>query len=125
MLGRLQNRVCMPACLVYNDEGGRLGLIISGSDRYTMGRKRVMQITQLEKARRFHDLHTADGCFLMANAWDAGSAKMLAAAGFAALATTSAGVAFSLGHPDHGFCSADARVDRDTMLVRIESMASG
>jgi len=83
-----------------------------------------MQVTLQEKARRFHDLHTSDGCFLMPNAWDAGSAKMLAAAGFAALATTSAGVAFSLGHPDHGFCSVDARIDRETMMERLESIAN-
>jgi len=83
-----------------------------------------MQTTQLEKAKRFHELHTAEGCFLMPNAWDAGSAKMLATAGFSAIATTSAGVAFSMGHPDHGFCSADARVDRNNMLARVESMAS-
>lgn len=83
-----------------------------------------MQVTLLEKARRFHELHTSDGCFLMPNAWDAGSAKLLADAGFAALATTSAGVAFSVGHPDHGFCSADARVDRETMMERVGSMAA-
>src|SRR5262245_16412958 len=83
-----------------------------------------MQITQLEKARRFRDLHTSDGCFLMPNAWDVGSAKMLAAAGFSAIATTSAGVAFSLGHPDHGFCSSDARVDREAMMGRVGSIAS-
>ena len=83
-----------------------------------------MQITQLDKAKRFHELHTGEGCFLMPNAWDAGSAKMLATAGFSAIATTSAGVAFSMGRPDHGFYSADARVDRNNMLARVESMAS-
>jgi 2-methylisocitrate lyase-like PEP mutase family enzyme len=83
-----------------------------------------MQVRQLEKAKRFKELHTREGCFLMPNAWDAGSAKMLATAGFSAIATTSAGVAFSMGRPDHGFCSADARVGRYSMLARVESMAS-
>jgi 2-methylisocitrate lyase-like PEP mutase family enzyme len=77
-----------------------------------------------ERARKFHDMHTQPGCFLMPNAWDAGSARVLAAAGFAALATTSAGIAFSMGRPDHVFCSQPARVARDPMLARIASIAS-
>lgn len=83
-----------------------------------------MHSSQFEKARKFHDLHTSDGCFIMPNAWDAGSAVMLEAAGFPAIATTSAGVAFSMGHPDYVGASAGARVDRKTMLSRVESMAS-
>jgi len=60
----------------------------------------------------------------MPNAWDIGSARMLETAGFSALATTSAGIAFSLGRPDNVFCSADARVDRDSMLHSVESIAN-
>lgn len=52
-----------------------------------------------EKAERFQALHR-EGCFLIANAWDAGSAKLLARQGFGALATTSAGLAFMLGRQD-------------------------
>lgn len=52
-----------------------------------------------EKAERFRALHES-GCFLIANAWDAGSAKLLAREGFVALATTSAGLAFMLGRTD-------------------------
>lgn len=52
-----------------------------------------------EKAERFHAMHRS-GCFIIANAWDAGSAKLLAGTGIAALATTSAGLAFALGRPD-------------------------
>jgi 2-methylisocitrate lyase-like PEP mutase family enzyme len=80
-----------------------------------------------EKAQRFVDLH-AQGCFLLPNAWDIGSAKILAAAGFPALATTSAGVAFSLGRPDYFFHSEhgpDGRVDRDTMVARVRSIVDG
>jgi 2-methylisocitrate lyase-like PEP mutase family enzyme len=83
-----------------------------------------MTTPQYEKAKKFHDLHSRDDCFLMPNAWDIGSAKMLEAAGFAAVATTSAGIAFSLGRPDNGFCSAAARLDRDSMLARIDAIAN-
>jgi 2-methylisocitrate lyase-like PEP mutase family enzyme len=71
-------------------------------------------------AERFVELHR-DGCFLLPNAWDAGSARVLESAGFAALATTSAGVAFSLGRPDHNYFAEkdSSRVDRDTMLARV------
>lgn len=48
---------------------------------------------------RFRELH-ASGCFLIPNPWDVGSARVLAAMGFAALASTSSGHAFSHGHPD-------------------------
>ncbi|WP_042703490.1 isocitrate lyase/phosphoenolpyruvate mutase family protein, partial [Azospirillum sp. B506] len=47
----------------------------------------------------FADLHR-DGCFVIPNPWDAGSALMLEHLGFRALATTSAGFAFSRGLPD-------------------------
>lgn len=47
----------------------------------------------------FRGLHR-EGCFVLANPWDVGSAKMFAAQGYRALATTSAGLAFSLGQPD-------------------------
>ncbi len=49
----------------------------------------------------FRKLH-ANGCFLLPNPWDAGSARILAQLGFPALATTSAGLAWSLGRPDNG-----------------------
>jgi 2-methylisocitrate lyase-like PEP mutase family enzyme len=49
----------------------------------------------------FHRLHRS-GCFVIPNPWDAGSARALAALGFQALATTSAGYAWSAGSADHG-----------------------
>ncbi len=82
-----------------------------------------MNSDQYEKARQFHDLHTGDGCFLMPNCWDVGSAKMLVDVGFKAIATTSAGVAFSLGHPDNVFCSQEARLGRDDMLEEVAAIA--
>jgi 2-methylisocitrate lyase-like PEP mutase family enzyme len=48
----------------------------------------------------FHELHSS-GCFVMPNPWDAGSAKALARMGFPALATTSAGAAWTLGRADN------------------------
>jgi len=57
-------------------------------------------MTQQEKVARFRALHQGEGAFVMPNPWDAGSARILAALGFEALATTSAGLAFSLGRKD-------------------------
>jgi 2-methylisocitrate lyase-like PEP mutase family enzyme len=56
--------------------------------------------TQLSRAETFRALHERPGIFVIPNPWDAGSAKILASLGFEALATTSAGLAFSLGKPD-------------------------
>lgn len=78
-----------------------------------------MNDIQKRKAERFLARHKESGCFLMPNAWDPGSAKMLVAAGFDAIGTTSAGIAFSQGKPDNVFCSPEARVERDAMLAEI------
>ncbi|MCX4905169.1 isocitrate lyase/phosphoenolpyruvate mutase family protein [Streptomyces sp. NBC_00878] len=78
-----------------------------------------------ERAERFVELHR-EGCFLLPNAWDVGSARILESAGFPAVATTSAGVAFSLGRPDHDFFAEQApedRVDRETMMGRVREIA--
>lgn len=56
--------------------------------------------TQLKKAEAFRALHERDSLFVLPNPWDVGSAKMLAGLGFEALATTSAGFAFSQGKLD-------------------------
>ena len=57
---------------------------------------------QAEKAALFRALHARAGAFVIPNPWDAGSARILAALGFEALATTSAGLAFALGKRDGG-----------------------
>lgn len=59
-----------------------------------------MTPTQTEKAERLKALHQRPGIFAIPNPWDAGSAKILTQLGFEALATTSAGLAFSLGKAD-------------------------
>ncbi|MHC2252205.1 isocitrate lyase/PEP mutase family protein [Bradyrhizobium embrapense] len=53
--------------------------------------------TQADKAARFRELHQRPGAFIIPNPWDAGTAKLLAAMGFEALATTSLGLANTLG----------------------------
>jgi 2-methylisocitrate lyase-like PEP mutase family enzyme len=56
---------------------------------------------QLAKAAAFRALHEGPGLFVMPNAWDAGSARFLAAAGFPAIGTTSGGVNWRLGREDN------------------------
>ena len=71
------------------------------------------------KADAFRALHRREGIFLMPNAWDEGSARMLASAGFAAIGTTSAGIAYSLGVPDYA-----NRVSRERMMERVAAIAA-
>ncbi len=59
-----------------------------------------MTSSHLEKANRFHALHQEPGFFVIANAWDAGSARILAGLGFQALATSSSASAGVLGRRD-------------------------
>lgn len=71
----------------------------------------------------FLELHR-EGCFLLPNAWDAGSARLLESVGFPALATTSAGIAFSYGRPDHdnGAENWGGRLDREVVLRRVNEI---
>src|SRR3954471_11802716 len=70
-----------------------------------------------ERRHSFRDLHE-HGCFVLPNPWDIGSAKYLESLGFKAVATTSAGFAFSRGLPD-------GAVGRDLMLAHIREMVEG
>ena len=65
---------------------------------------------------RFRALHT-EGLFVMPNAWDIGSARLLVSAGFQAIATTSSGHAASLG-------KGDMQVTRDELLSHVEALAA-
>ena len=76
------------------------------------------------KAAAFRALHLAETGFILPNAWDVGSALVLAAAGFPAVATTSAGVAFSLGRPDFQVADPRLAVSRDEMLRRAGEIAA-
>src|SRR5262245_48634356 len=71
----------------------------------------------LESRRRtFHQLHQS-GCFVMPNPWDIGGARALASLGFKALATTSAGFAWSIGRSDQG-------VSLDEALAHLHMMSA-
>jgi 2-methylisocitrate lyase-like PEP mutase family enzyme len=76
-----------------------------------------------DKVESFEALHRVAGGFIMPNAWDAGSAVILAAAGFPAIATTSAGIAFSLGRPDYDVRNGHLAVSREIMFERIGEIA--
>lgn len=72
---------------------------------------------QQQKLATFKALHDGDGAFVMPNPWDAGSARLLSAMGFAALATTSAGYAFSAGKRD-----SFASLSRDEILANARAI---
>ena len=73
-------------------------------------------LTQAEKGVTFEALHKRAGTFIIPNPWDVGSARLLAHLGFEALATSSAGYAFSIGKPDNA-------VGRDGTLAHAEALA--
>jgi 2-methylisocitrate lyase-like PEP mutase family enzyme len=75
--------------------------------------------TQAEKAAAFRALHQRPGAFIIPNPWDAGTARLLAALGFEALATTSLGFANTLGRAD----GADA-VSRAEVLANCRDIAA-
>ena len=76
-----------------------------------------MTRSQSEKAEALRALHAGPGTFVIPNPWDAGTARMLTALGFPALATTSAGFAFSLGRRD-----GDGAVTRDETLAHARTI---
>src|SRR5437879_5236399 len=71
--------------------------------------------TQADKAARFRELHQRPGAFIIPNPWDAGTAKLLAAIGFEALATTSLGLANTLGQSG---VSLDAIIDNCRVIAQ-------
>lgn len=75
-------------------------------------------MTSLAARHEAFDALHRDGCFVIPNPWDAGSARMMAALGAKALATTSAGFAFTLGVPDMG------NVTRDEALAHAEAIVA-
>jgi len=75
-----------------------------------------------ESARTFKSLHAMKAGFIMPNAWDGGSAAILAAAGFPAIATTSAGIAFARARQDYSTTSTACSVSRDEMFDHIRQI---
>src|SRR4051795_6693394 len=74
-----------------------------------------MTVTQSDKAKEFRALHQAPDAFVVANVWDGGSARMMEALGFAALATSSGASAGLLGR-------RDGRVTRDEALAQARAI---
>src|SRR5580700_5334583 len=70
------------------------------------------------KAARFRQMHQCPEILVLPNAWDAATARVCEAAGFRALATTSAGIAFAAGYPD------GERIGRDEMLECVRQIAA-
>ena len=73
-------------------------------------------VTVEAKRRRFRELHR-DGCFVLPNPWDVGSLRRLEAAGFPAVATTSSGLAWSLG-------KADGEVGFDEVVAHLRALVA-
>ena len=73
-------------------------------------------LNQAEKGTAFRALHERDQAFLIPNPWDVGTARLLAHLGFEALATTSAGYAFSAGRQDN-------TVERSAMMTHVAAIA--
>ena len=74
-------------------------------------------LTQAERGEAFRALHERDVAFIIPNPWDVGTARLLAHLGFEALATTSAGYAFSVGQRDN-------TIGRDRMMTHVAEIAS-
>jgi 2-methylisocitrate lyase-like PEP mutase family enzyme len=74
-------------------------------------------LTQTEKGKIFRDLHKRDSAFIIPNPWDVGTARLLAYLGFEALATTSAGYAFSAGQRDNS-------IQRDQMMKHVAAIVA-
>ena len=70
------------------------------------------------KTEAFRAMHRGPQVLLLPNAWDVASARVIQQAGFGAIATTSAGVAFSLGYPDR------QRISRKEMLEAVRRIAT-
>ncbi len=74
-------------------------------------------MTIAERRARFRALHEHDGIFVMPNPWDVGSTRLLTSLGFEALATTSAGLAWTLGRNDQ-------HVTRDELVAHVAELAA-
>jgi 2-methylisocitrate lyase-like PEP mutase family enzyme len=84
----------------------------------TSERRNGTHMKQQEKAERLLSLHQKGAGLLLPNAWDVASARLFEEAGFAALGTTSAGIAFALGYPD------GERINREEMLQVIKHIVA-
>ena len=76
-------------------------------------------LSQKDKAVQFRQLHSSPNILVLPNAWDAASARVFEQAGFPAVATTSSGVAASLGYPDGQRISRDMLVENVIQMTRV------
>ncbi len=76
-----------------------------------------MSEAQQLRANRLREMHRGAQALLLPNVWDVASARIIEEAGFPAIATTSAGIAFSVGYPDN------QRISREQMLARVGRIA--
>jgi 2-methylisocitrate lyase-like PEP mutase family enzyme len=97
---------------VVKSHGGSSPLLGTKSRSHSDGGK----VTTASARQAFRALHRA-GCFVLANAWDLGSLRRIERTGFAAVATTSAGLAWSLGREDYG-------LTRDLVLDHLRTIAA-
>lgn len=72
--------------------------------------------SEAERTARFRTLHEREGAFIIPNPWDVGTARILASLGYEALATTSAGLAFSQGLPE-GHLTREATLAHCRLIV--------
>jgi len=79
----------------------------------------MRDLLRSDRCKAFHQLH-ASGCFVIPNPWDVGSARALVRLGFPALATTSAGFAWSLGRPDNGVSLDQALTHFRSIVERVD-----
>lgn len=85
----------------------------------------AMTPRQSDQARQFRALHDAPGTFVIPNPWDAGSARLLEARGFRALATSSAACAAMLGRPDNCVSREEALAHARTIAQAVLVPVSG
>ncbi len=78
----------------------------------------MAKLPQAELARKFLELHRGPEILLLPNAWDVASARIFEEAGFPAIGTSSAGIAFSLGYPD------GQKISRKEMLAVVRRIAA-
>ena len=79
----------------------------------------MKQTSQREQVETFRQLHREGGILVLPNAWDVATARLVEEAGFPAIATTSAGVAWALGYPD------GERISRAEMLDVVRRIVAG
>lgn len=85
--------------------------------RRSQEKGREHMFTQNQKGQIFRSLHERNGAFIIPNPWDIGTARLLAQLGFEALASTSAGYAFSVGQQDNS-------VGREAMMAHVSAIAA-